>query len=42
MVSTIVCDFGNVVINSLKKKVIKISNTGQLPADLGFDAKAYK
>ena len=42
VVSTLICDFGNVVINSLKKKVIKISNTGQLPADLSFDTKAYK
>ena len=30
------------VINSLKKKVIKVTNTGQLPADISFDEKAYK
>lgn len=42
IVSTLYCDFGNVVINSLKKKVIKITNTGALPADIVFDAKAFK
>jgi hypothetical protein len=42
VVSTLVCDFGNIVINSFKKKVIKITNTGQLPADISYDTKAYK
>ena len=42
VVSTLVCDFGNIVINSFKKKVIQITNTGQLPADISYDTKVYK
>jgi len=30
------------VINSLKKKTFKITNTGTLHADVVFDTKAYK
>ena len=42
VVSTLICDFGNVVVNSVKKKTIKLFNTGTLPADIVFDTKAYK
>ena len=42
VVSTLICDFGNVVVNSVKKKTVKLFNTGTLPADIVFDAKAYK
>lgn len=42
VVSTLICDFGNVVVNSVKKKTLKLFNTGALPADIVFDSKAYK
>ena len=40
--STYVCDFGNIVINSNKKKQFKISNWTKFPIDLILDTKSYK
>lgn len=36
------CDFGNVVINSVKTKQIKIVNNGSLPVEFQLDRKHYQ
>lgn len=35
--SNYICDFGNVVINNLRKKQFKIMNVGASPIDFFFD-----
>lgn len=40
--ATYICDFGNVVINSVKSKIIKIHNPGSLPVDFTLDRKYYQ
>lgn len=43
MLSNYILDFGNIVLNSHpKKKVFKLTNTGNLACDLNFDAKVFK
>jgi hydrocephalus-inducing protein len=37
-----VCDFGNVVINSVKSKQIKVYNSGSLQVDFTLDRKYYQ
>ena len=41
-ITTYICDFGNVVINSIRKKTIKINNVGTLPIDFSLDGKFFK
>ena len=41
-ITTYICDFGNVVINSIRKKTIKITNVGSLPIDFSLDGKFFK
>lgn len=40
--SSYVCDFGNVVINSLKQKTIKIVNAGPISIDFAIDSKNFR
>ncbi len=40
--SSYVCDFGNVVINSLKTKTIKIINAGPISIDFSIDSKNFR
>lgn len=43
VVATYVCDFGNIVINSSKKRMFKITNYSQiLPLEFVFESKYYK
>lgn len=37
--STYVCDFGNVVVGSTKKKSFRLTNIGRLPVTFNFDKK---
>jgi hypothetical protein len=40
--TTWICDFGNVIVGSTQKKLIKIKNNGNLPIDMIFDTKIAK
>jgi hypothetical protein len=43
ILSNYILDFGNIVLNSNpKKKVFKLTNTGNMVCDLNFDAKIFK
>jgi len=37
--STYIVDFGNVVINNIRKESFKIINVGQTPIDFQFDTR---
>jgi hypothetical protein len=37
--ATYVCDFGNVVVGSTKKKSFRLTNVGKVPVNFNFDKK---
>mmetsp|Transcript_8825 Transcript_8825/g.8176 ORF Transcript_8825/g.8176 Transcript_8825/m.8176 type:complete len:154 (+) Transcript_8825:1460-1921(+) len=38
-IATYVCDFGNVVVGSTKKKSFRLTNVGKIPVTFNFDKK---
>jgi hypothetical protein len=38
-IATYICDFGNVVVGSTKKKSFRLTNVGKLPVTFNFDKK---
>jgi hypothetical protein len=38
-IATYVCDFGNVVVGSTKKKSFRLTNVGKIPVTFTFDKK---
>lgn len=37
-----ICDFGNVIVGSTQKKVLKFKNVGDQPIEMFFDLKTIK
>ena len=37
-----ICDFGNVIVGSTQKKVLKYKNVGEFPIEMVFDVKQLK
>jgi hypothetical protein len=37
-----VCDFGNVIVGSTQKKVLKYKNVGEFPIEMAFDIRQLK
>ncbi|CAD8206755.1 unnamed protein product [Paramecium octaurelia] len=42
ILATYICDFGNVVLNSIRQKTITINNPGTLPVEFVLDGKYFK
>ena len=40
--SSWICDFGNVIMGSTQKKVLKFKNVGDYLIEMGFDTKVIK
>ena len=40
--TTWVCDFGNVIVGSTQKKILKFKNVGDQPIQMYFDLKPIK
>jgi hydrocephalus-inducing protein len=40
--TTWVCDFGNVIVGTTQKKVLKFKNIGEYPIEMGFDTRVLK
>ena len=38
-IASYICDFGNVVVGSTKKKSFRLTNVGKLPVTFNFDKK---
>lgn len=38
-IASYVCDFGNVVVGSTKKKSFRLTNVGKIPVTFNFDKK---
>lgn len=36
------CDFGNVIVGTTQKKVLKFKNISEYPIEMWFDAKVLK
>lgn len=39
VIASYVCDFGNVVVGSTKKKTFRLTNVGRIPVTFNFDKK---
>lgn len=39
VIANYVCDFGNVVVGSAKKKSFRLTNVGKIPVTFSFDKK---
>ncbi len=37
-----ICDFGNVIVGSTQKKVLKFKNVGEFPIQMAFDIRSLK
>jgi len=37
-----ICDFGNVIVGSTQKKVLKFKNVGEFPIEMAFDVRPLK
>lgn len=38
-IASYICDFGNVVVGSTKKKSFRLTNVGKIPVTFNFDKK---
>jgi hypothetical protein len=37
-----ICDFGNVIVGSTQKKILKYKNVGEFPIEMTFDVRQLK
>ncbi len=37
-----ICDFGNVIVGSTQKRVLKYKNVGEFPIEMAFETKNMK